>query len=239
MQTNCPQCSNKLVLDDAKVPDTPFMLKCPKCQGTVKLPGKNGGGETAQPPAAAPQAAPAAGPPPAAPEPAAPQPRAPSPASSAIAPPAPVHPPSAPPIGTALISLPSPEQASTVGTMLGRLGFASEGLDPQLEEKVLKLQQGEYPVVATSRNGVPEERNLYRVVCTLPPDIRRRVFLVLVGDEFKTGEGAQAFAVLADLVIHSSDAPSAERLVARTMIERRRVYQTFWDAEDRKVEGRL
>ena len=65
------------------------------------------------------------------------------------------------------------------------------------------------------------------------------MFLVLVGDEFKTGEGTQAFAMLADLVIHSNDAATVERLVARTMIERRRVYQTFWDAEDRKAEGKL
>jgi hypothetical protein len=211
------------VLDDAKVPDTPFMLKCPKCQATVKLPGKSGNGEAPQPAAAS----------------APPAPSAPPPSSSAIAPPAPVRPPSAPQIGTALVSVPTSEQAESLGTMLGKLGFASEGLDPQLEEKILKLQQGEYAVVATTRNGVPEEKNLYRIVCSLSPEIRRRVFLVLVGDEFKSGEGTQAFAVLADLVIQSSDAATAERLVARTMIERRRVYQTFWDAEDRRAEGKL
>lgn len=224
MQTNCPQCSNRLVLDDAKVPDTPFMLKCPKCQATVKLPGKNGTGEAPQPPAAQAQPAPA---------------QTAAPNNSAIAPPAPLRPPSAPQIGTALISVPTGEQAESLGTMLGKLGFASEGLDPQLEEKILRLQQGEYPVVATSRNGVPEEKNLYRIVCALSPEIRRRVFLVLVGDEFKSGEGTQAFAVLADLVINTNDAANGERLVARTMIERRRVYQTFWDAEDRKAEGKL
>ena len=37
-------------------------------------------------------------------------------------------------------------------------------------------------MVVTARNGVPEERNLYRIVCTLSPEIRRRVFLVLVGE---------------------------------------------------------
>ena len=230
MQTNCPKCSNQLVLDDAKIPDTPFMLKCPKCQNTVKLPGKSGNGAAAAPgpppPAPAPQQPPASA-------------QAPPPSASVIAPHAPVRPPSAPPIGTALICVPSAEQANGLGTMLGRLGFASEALDPQLEEKILRLQQGEYPVVATSRNGVPEEKNLYRIVRMLPPEIRRRVFLVLVGDEFKSGEGTQAFAVLADLVIHSNDAASAERLVAKTMIERRRVYQTFWDVEDRRAEGKL
>lgn len=224
MQTNCPKCSNRLVLDDVKIPDTPFMLKCPKCQATVKLPGKNGNGEAPQTAAA-----------PAQPAPSQPEP----PSNSAIAPPAPPRPPSASQIGTALISVATGEQAESLGAMLGKLGFASEGLDPQLEEKILRLQQGEYAVVATARNGVPEEKNLYRIVCALSPEIRRRVFLVLVGDEFKSGEGSQAFAVLADLVIHSNDAATGERLVARTMIERRRVYQTFWDAEDRKAEGKL
>ena len=212
------------------------MLKCPKCQATVKLPGKNGNGEVPQPtvaPATEPQQARREQ------QPSASQPQAEPPSRSVFAPPAPVGPPSAPPIGTALISVSNSEQAERLGTMFGKLGFASEGLDPQLEERVLKLQQGEYPVVVTTRNGVPEERNLYRIVCTLSPEIRRRVFLVLVGDEFKTGEGTQAFAMLADLVIHSNDAATVERLVARTMIERRRVYQTFWDAEDRKAEGKL
>ncbi len=238
MQTNCPKCTNRLVLDDAKIPDTPFMLKCPKCQNTVKLPGKSGNGDAAVAPGAAPSSgAPAANPP--APPQGQPQAQAPPASASVIAPPAPVRPPSAPLIGTALISVPSPAQANVLGTMLGRLGFASEGLDPQLEEKILRLQQGEYPVVAATRNGVPEEKNLYRIVRMLPPDIRRRVFLVLVGDEFKSGEGTQAFSVLADLVVHTNDASNAERLVAQTMIERRRVYQTFWDAEDRKADGKL
>ena len=126
-----------------------------------------------------------------------------------------------------------------MSTTLARLNFASEALEAQMEEQILKLQQGEYPVVATTRNGLPEERNLYRIVQMLSPEIRRRVFLVLVGNEFKSGEGTQAFAVLADLVLNESDVANAERIVAQTMIERRRIYQTFWDAEDRKAEGRL
>ena len=55
---------------------------------------------------------------------------------------------------------------------------------------------------------------------------RRRLFLMVVGDEFKTGEGTQAFAVLADLVVHPHDATSYDRLVAHTVGERRRLYKT-------------
>jgi twitching motility protein PilT len=40
VQSGCPQCGYKIVIDDARVPDRPFSVKCPKCQGVVKLQGK-------------------------------------------------------------------------------------------------------------------------------------------------------------------------------------------------------
>jgi hypothetical protein len=125
-----------------------------------------------------------------------------------------------------------------MASVLGRLGFAVDQLDAA-DDKILRLQQGDYAVIASAKNGVPEERNAYRIVQTMPLEIRRRLFLVLVGDDVTTGEGIQAFALLADLVVHSKDAPTCDRLVAQTLQERKRVYQTYWDAEDRKLEGKL
>jgi len=125
-----------------------------------------------------------------------------------------------------------------MASVLGRLGFAVEQLD-SADDKILRLQQGDYAVVVSARNGVPEDRNVYRMMQTMPLDVRRRLFLILVGDDVQTGEGTQAFALLADLVIQSKDAPSCDRLLAQTLQERKRVYQTFWDAEDRKLEGKL
>src|SRR6185503_13605371 len=40
MQASCPQCTQRIVIEDAKVPDRPFAVRCPKCQATVRLPGK-------------------------------------------------------------------------------------------------------------------------------------------------------------------------------------------------------
>ena len=244
MQTNCPNCSNRLVVDDAKVPPTPFMLKCPKCQGMVKVPGRG-----AQP--AAPPVTPAS-PPPSVPAPA--QPASPSIPAPVAAPPSPTPPPFlppapappspparvAPPSGAAkaLVAVPAAEMALTMASVLGRLGFAIEQLDAP-DDKILRLQQGDYAVVVSTRNGVPDDRNVYRMIQTMPLEIRRRLFLVLVGDDLQTGEGIQAFALLADLVVQSKDAPTCDRFLAQTLQERKRVYQTFWDAEDRKLEGKL
>jgi hypothetical protein len=138
----------------------------------------------------------------------------------------------------ALVALASKDAPPPVASVLERLGFAVEAFDVP-EDKALRLQQGEFAVVVTERNGVPEDASVYRLVQTLPLEIRRRVFLVLVGDDLQTGEGTQAFALVADLVLQTKDAASCDRLLAQTLHERKRVYQTFWDAEDRKTEGRL
>lgn len=246
MQTSCPKCSNRLVIDDAKVPSTPFMLKCPKCQATVKLPGR---GPSPAPSAPVPSPPAAASPPPApAPSSVAPPQAAPAPPPAAAATPPPAAPPlpQGPPLpraepgsaGKALVSLGASEQASEVSAILARLGYTVELLE-QGDEKLLRLQQGDFDLLATTRNGVSEDRNAYRLALTLPSDVRRRLFLMLVGDEFQTGEGTQAFAVLADLVVSSKDVPASDRLLSHTVMERRRLFQTFLDAEDRKLEGKL
>ena len=40
MQASCPQCAQAIIIPDAKVPDRPFTVKCPKCQAAVRLAGR-------------------------------------------------------------------------------------------------------------------------------------------------------------------------------------------------------
>ena len=49
MQAQCSQCSARIQIDDSKVPDKPFKVKCPKCQAVITLPGRTA--EVAVPPA--------------------------------------------------------------------------------------------------------------------------------------------------------------------------------------------
>ena len=143
-------------------------------------------------------------------------------------------------MGPALVSLATSELGNGVSALLTRLGFSVETLnDDMVDDKIQRVKQGEYPMLAVSRSGVPKERDLYAVARTLSPELRRRVFLLMVGDEFKTGEGTQAFAVLVDLVVQGKDALNCDRLLSQMLVERRRLYQTFWDVEERKREGRM
>jgi twitching motility protein PilT len=58
VHASCPHCSHGFVIDDAKVPDRPFGVKCPRCKEVIRLPGKESAAAPA--PAAAASPAPAA-----------------------------------------------------------------------------------------------------------------------------------------------------------------------------------
>ncbi len=228
MQALCPQCSQRIVIDDAKVPDRPFSVKCPKCQGVVKLAGKAAGSEAAAPP--------------------------PLPAESAPAPPpTPASAPSADELRThmmaqarhalsggeahqprALVSFPQSSPAAGVTPLLARLGYMVDSAEGH-DEAARLIEQGVYSLVATARVQAPPGKGetLYQRISRLSPDARRRIFLILVGDDFKSGDGTQAFVTLADLVLSTRDAAGAEIAIRNTLTERTRLYQAFTDARRR------
>jgi predicted Zn finger-like uncharacterized protein len=205
MQANCPHCSHKIVIDDARVPDRPFSVKCPKCQQAVKFPGKT--------------AAPAEG---------AAADEAPS------APPAQrLGPPPAQPGERALVALPDRALATAVAGMLSRQGYEVDTTQDS-EEAARLLEQGVFAAVVTAPvAGAQGRESVYQKACRVGPDMRRGFFLVLVADNLKSGEGTQAFTLQADLTLSTRDAPNADVLYASTFGEKRRLYQVYLDARQR------
>jgi len=232
VQANCPKCAHKVVVDDAKAPDRAFTVKCPKCQTPVKFAGK--AAAAAPPPAPAAEAAPA-------------------PVEEAA--------PAAPrrsdtqemragmmaqlrrEMGLAgagdgsmraLVALPDAGQTAALTQALTRQGYAVDAFDDSGEAARL-LEQGVYAVVVTSRTtaAAGKGETLHQRVSRLNPEGRRRVFVVLVGDDFKTGDGTQAFAAMADLVLNAREAAGADAVLRNTMAERTRLYQLFSDARKR------
>lgn len=226
MQANCPKCAQKIVIDDARVPDRAFSVKCPKCRTSVRFPGK---GAAAAAPAAppAPEAARADA----------------DPGLSAEAMRAEmmaqvrremslgdaVRTAS----GRALVALTDRTQAGAIALPLTRQGYQVDSIDNP-EEGSRLIEQGVYDLVVASRAAAPGgKESLYQRMSRLSPDSRRRVFLVLVGDDFKTGDGTQAWIALADLVVHPRDLGNADAVLTKTVEERTRLYQVFLDARKR------
>jgi predicted Zn finger-like uncharacterized protein len=223
VQVDCPSCSQRVVVDDAKAPERAFSVRCPKCQGIVKFPGR----------------APAA-------------PPTPPPAQAAVAP---LGGSSLTPEvlarlqrqirgtqvgpgqGQVLVAVTDTAQAQALTSPLVQIGYSIDALD-RPEEGGRLLEEGFYEVVITNQKApVPgAAESLHQRVIRLAPDARRRIFLVLLGDEFKTGDGTQAYAMQADLVI-GRDAGDLEHVLLNTMAERTRLYQVYLDARRRFEEA--
>jgi predicted Zn finger-like uncharacterized protein len=224
LQTSCAQCSQKIVVDDAKVPDRPFLVKCPKCGGTIRMPGRAPVAPTVPPAELETQDLPeAAG--------------AASPAEVLLPPgPAPTdlrgEATAEGPSGRALVALPDRTQAAALEGALAQAGFGVDTAD-ELEDPARLLDEGLYSLVATNRAVAQAggAETLYQRVGRQNTDARRQFFLVLCGAEFKTGSAVQAFAVLADLVLNPADLARCSGLVKGTMAERRRLYQPLRDAQ--------
>jgi predicted Zn finger-like uncharacterized protein len=225
VQAQCPSCSTRIQINDGKVPDRPFKVRCPKCQAVITLPGRGAEGAVAPEAAAEPPPAPAEAParqfePPPLPSPAA-QARRERAGSSP---------------NDALVALAGPA-AGPLQQALAGLGFNVDLVD-DVEEGTRLLEQGIYEVAVTARTppqpGKPE--SLAQRMLRLPIDTRRRIFVILVGDEFRTGDGTQAWAVQADLVVNPADASRSEHLIRATLAERQRLYQPFLDAR-RRIES--
>jgi predicted Zn finger-like uncharacterized protein len=239
VQATCPQCSNRIVIDDARAPERAFSVKCPKCQTAVRFPGRAGAPAPPAPPGAAAPVPAASGAPAAPATPAAP------PAAAGASPAA---------VGTealaqlrreviessrggvtqVLVGVPDRAIAGALTLPLTRLGHTIEMLDTP-EEGGRLLEQGVYGIVITTRTApVPGKTEmLYQRITRLNPEARRRIFLILVGEDLKTGDGTQAFVLQADFVVNPKDASSIEGALLNTMAERNRVYQAFLEARKR------
>jgi predicted Zn finger-like uncharacterized protein len=218
VQVQCPQCSTRIQIDDAKVPDRPYKVRCPRCQHVMTLPGRGQAPVEAEATGAAPP----------------PAPEAPPPMLSQAA----LERAERAAAGErdAIVALVGPA-AEPLQKALEHLGFHVDVVE-DIEEGARLLEQGVYEVAVTSRStaepGRPE--TLAQRMLRMPLDTRRRVFVVLVGEEFRSGDGTQAWAVQADLVLHPSDITRAEHLVRATMTERKRLYQPLVDAR-RRIES--
>lgn len=221
MQANCQNCGSRIMVDDSRVPDRPFSVKCPKCQTMAKFPGKAALAASAEPAEA--------------PEPARPQ----SHLMETMGEQALAHlrselTESGRMKGLVLVAVGDAALGTAVCAPLIRLGFTSEALDNP-DDATRRLEQGIFDVVITGRTGGASSRGetLYQRIGRLTPDARRAIFLILVGDEYNSGDGTQAFAHLADLVVNPRDVAAIEPVMLTCIAERNRLYQIFLQTRKR------
>jgi hypothetical protein len=138
--------------------------------------------------------------------------------------------------GRALIAVNDRNQAAAVAMPLGRLGYTIDTISDHDEASRL-IEQGVYNMVVTTRQAAAKGETVYQRLGRLSTEARRRIFLVLLGEEHKSGDGTQAWSVQADLVLHTRDVAACDALIQNTVAERTRLYQVFVDARRRFEEA--
>jgi predicted Zn finger-like uncharacterized protein len=231
VQAQCPQCSTRFQLDDSKVPDRAFKVRCPRCEHVVVLQGRSAetpGASPSSPTTSSPDVAKAPAPP-----------AAPSSADPLSPPPVPVrreHTGSKD-ARDALVALPDPAQASAITTSLSSLDYNVDVVE-DVGEGARLLAQGVYELAVTAPADGQGRHNesLAQRIKRLPPGTRRRVFVVLVSEEYTTADGTQAWAAQADLVLHPHDAGRCENVLRATLEEKQRLYKPYEEARQ-KIES--
>ena len=213
MQANCSSCSNVVTVDESnpKIPEGTFSVKCPKCQTPVRFPAK--AARVAAKAQAEPEVVHQAE-------------MAPPPASSM-----PLK-PTALPGERALVTLDDRPRAAEIARSLGALGYEVDVMPDA--DGVRAMEMGAHVIVVMART-VAESGALtcYQRLFLLNSDIRRSFFLILMGDEYTTGDGLQAFVVHGDLVIASPEAGSCVSVISERLIERTRLFRAFVDCKRR------
>ena len=223
MQSPCPHCEYKIAIDDARVPDRAFSVKCPKCKKAVRFPGKAAAKQeeaTERGPAVA-----------APPEPPPPPPPAQAQAGGADLATLPGRPTDASPDDVyAMVALPDVGQAGSITLTLTRLGYHVDTLE-NWEEGARMLDTANFDVIVTTHSASAKSGfSPYQKLTRLPLDFRRKITVFLVGDDVVTGDGSQAFKLQADMVINSGELATAGMAIREVMFERKRVYQAYVDA---------
>jgi predicted Zn finger-like uncharacterized protein len=246
VQAQCPQCAQRIVIDDAKVPDKPFAVKCPKCQTIVRLPGRAAPAAASEPELPSFDDIPAPPPAAAAPPPATAPAAVPAADAAALNEEMRAHMMaqlrremgSAGAEGAsherALVCIPDRSHSAAITLALTRLGYGVDSVDEQ-DEGARLVEQGSYAVVAAARTAAAPGKgeSPYQRIARLSPDQRRRLAVILVGDEFKTSDPVQAFAMTADIVVNGREAANADTPIRIMLTERKRLFQAYSDARRR------
>ena len=130
----------------------------------------------------------------------------------------------------AMVALPDVGQAGAITLTLTRLGYHVDTVE-NWEEGARMLDTASFDVIVTTHAvSAKGGYSPYQKLTRMPLEFRRKMTVLLVGDDVVTGDGSQAFKLQVDMVINDSELATAGMGIREVMFERKRVYQAYFDA---------
>ena len=222
MDITCTHCGAKLKVADGRLPlDRPATLKCGKCQGKIEVDARKGEAKDFQ--------------------------------SGGDGLNAMVHEveskaydPSDKPFDyllkgekTALICEQNPKTKETITTALKEMGYrVAEATTARNALKYMRFQTYDMVVVNESFEARSADTNhVLQYLAQLPINVRRHIFVGLVGNGFKTMDNMMAFNKSVNLVVNLQDIPEIEKILLGALADHENFYQVFWESMEQA--GRL
>jgi hypothetical protein len=242
----CPHCSKSAQLESDSMPDKPAYFACPSCKQKVVVDKRKLLGQELQQPSA-----PTPAPQPPMPSAAPPQPPMPDPVTSAAA----AAPPpasmatfaSTAPTGRRFPKLPD-DACFPSGIILGendtlvaevQRSLAALNCDTELAgstdiaRQMIINEQPELCVYVGGQIPAPPYSEM-AALTGLPPNFRRRLFVVLIADNLKTLDGNSAFLYQVNLIVAKQDFPHLGPALHSGLDYHERLYKSYFQAQENK-----
>jgi CheY-like chemotaxis protein len=129
----------------------------------------------------------------------------------------------------ALLCLDSDNARGLAQGALQRMGYAVD-MPTVVDQALQRLRFNQYQVIVLAEQfGGSSPNPVTEYVTALNMNIRRDIFVALVGERFKTADHLQAFVESVNLVLHPADLTQIQAFLARGLRDHERFYKVFVD----------
>jgi len=123
----------------------------------------------------------------------------------------------------------APERQGIIGAALEQLGFTMLPATTA-EEAIERLRRSPFEIVIVDErfesSGVLDNA-VVRTLNTMPIGLRRQIFVVLLGREFKTFDNMMAFARSVNVVVNLNDLPHLPAIIRKGLEDNNEFYRVF------------
>ncbi len=134
----------------------------------------------------------------------------------------------------ALLCLGSQESVETATRQLAPLGFEVHTVSTP-EQALSHWYSHFYEVMVVCDDfggGDAQAHPVLSQLTTIPLDLRRKLFVVLVGPNLVSQSRMQAFTLSVDLVLCPQDLPNLKALVGQGLVQNGQFYAAFYEVEN-------
>lgn len=131
----------------------------------------------------------------------------------------------------ALVMAESPEHSALIRRAVEAVGYKFIAT-PNTRDAIGKLRFHHFDLIILSEgfDGQPLNNSaILNYLNRLPMTVRRRIFLALVADGFKTMDNMMAFSMSANVVINTKDMEKLHLVIRKAIVENERFYKVFTD----------